>query len=122
MAGEAPSSYHVDPISDNFAQITRLSQASLPLNSVTDESIGMKKRGKPRRDRPVAHTLSTLQVSSSPPPAFSGFSFEKQATSSAICASSSNISSPPMTGSVSAEKPRKGRPVGSQNKPRHNLG
>lgn len=40
----------------------------------------------------------------------------------AICASSSDISSPPVTGLVSAEKPRKGRPIGSQNKPRHNLG
>lgn len=53
------------------------SQASLRLGSVMDGSMGKKKRGRPRRygpDGPVAHTLSTLQVSSSPPPASSGFS------------------------------------------------
>ncbi|XP_074382274.1 AT-hook motif nuclear-localized protein 1-like isoform X2 [Apium graveolens] len=122
MAGEAPSSYHLDPKSDNFAQVTRLSQTSLPLESIINGNMGMKKRGGPRKDGPVAQTLSTLQVSSAPPPAFSGFSYENQATSSAICASSSNISSPHATGVVSAEKPRKGRPIGSQNKPRHNVG
>ena len=66
MASESPSSYHVDPRSDNFDEVTRLSQAPLPLASVTDGSLEKKKRGRPRRyepDGPVAHTLSPLPVS-----------------------------------------------------------
>ncbi|KAK1364494.1 hypothetical protein POM88_040055 [Heracleum sosnowskyi] len=71
LAGEVPSSYNFDPRSDILAQVTGFSQASLQLVLFMDGSMGKKKRGRPRRYGPEAHTLSTSQVSTSPPPAAS---------------------------------------------------
>lgn len=125
IAAEAPSSYHVAPRSDNSTQITGLPLAPSPGSAVMGGMSGKKKRGRPRKygpDGAVARTLSPLPISASHPPAAYGFSSENKAASPATGVSSAEMVTSPVTGLSSADKPRKGRPIGSQNKPRHNIG
>ncbi|THG04924.1 hypothetical protein TEA_012146 [Camellia sinensis var. sinensis] len=96
IGAEAPSNYHVAARTENMAGNPTVVEP--PMAAGVAETMGKKKRGRPRKygpDGALSRALSPIPISSSAPPA--------------------------STGNFSANKRGRGRPIGSENKQKEKM-
>lgn len=99
IGAEAPSNYHVAARTENPIQMAgNPTVVEPPMAAGVAETMGKKKRGRPRKygpDGALSRALSPIPISSSAPPA--------------------------STGNFSANKRGRGRPIGSENKQKEKM-